>query len=134
MCQHGSRCRGSPRLADRLSILDTRSKIIPLEQARTQLRDKSACWVGGDFDPLLAEHVRKLREQVAPGRLLIVEVTNPARPLLSQQARAELVAALTMVDYVVLGNGAGSSLGIDGSITQRFIENVVRRHREQGAG
>jgi bifunctional ADP-heptose synthase (sugar kinase/adenylyltransferase) len=114
--------------------LDTRSKIVPLEQARKQLRDKSASWVGGDFDPLLAEHVRRLREQVAPGRLLIVEITNPARPLLSQQARAELVAALTMVDYVVLGNGASSSPRIDSSITQQFIENVVLRHRGEGAG
>jgi bifunctional ADP-heptose synthase (sugar kinase/adenylyltransferase) len=114
--------------------LDTRSKIIPLEQGRAQLRDKSACWVGGHFDPLLTEHVRRLREQVAPGRLLIVEVTNPARPLLSQQARAELVAALSMVDYVVLGNGTGGSPEIDGSLTQRFVENVLRRHHGEAAG
>jgi bifunctional ADP-heptose synthase (sugar kinase/adenylyltransferase) len=114
--------------------LDTRSKIIPLEQARAQQRGKPACWVTGHFDPLLAEHVRRLREQVAPGRLLIVEVTNPDRPLLPQQARAELVAALTMVDYVVLGNGVSGSPGMDGSITQRFVENVVRRHRGEGGG
>jgi hypothetical protein len=35
----------------------------------------------------------------------VVEVTNPAQPLLAQRARAELVAALSMVDYVVLGDG-----------------------------
>jgi bifunctional ADP-heptose synthase (sugar kinase/adenylyltransferase) len=113
--------------------LDTRSKIIPLEQAREQLRDKSACWVGGHFDPLHAEHVRRLRDQVTPGRLLIVEITNPARPLLPQQARAELVAALRMVDYVVLSNGTSGSPGIDGSLTQRFVETVLRRHRGEGA-
>jgi bifunctional ADP-heptose synthase (sugar kinase/adenylyltransferase) len=114
--------------------LDTRSKIIPLEQAQERLRDKSACWVSGDFDPLLAEHVRRLREHVAPGRLLIVEVKNLAKPLLPQRARAELVAALTMVDYVVLGNGTASRPGIDASVTDRFVEDVVRRHRGEGTG
>lgn len=83
---------------------------------------------------MLAEHVRRLREQAAPGRLLIVEVTNPARPLMPQRARAELVAALSLVDYVVLGNGANDSAGIDGSITQRFVENVLRRHRGERSG
>ena len=114
--------------------MDTRSKIIPLEQARERSRDQSACWVAGHFDPLLAEHVRRLREHVTPGRLLIVEVTNSDRPLLPQRARAELVAALAMVDYVVLGNGAGHSPQIDASVTQRFIENVLHRQRRERAG
>jgi len=114
--------------------LDTRSKIIPIEQARERLGDKPASWVAGHFDPLLAEHVRRLRDHVTPGRLLIVEVTNPAQPLLPQRARAELVAALTMVDYVVLGNGAASTPGIDVSVTERFMENVLKRHRGKGAG
>lgn len=107
---------------------------MPFEQVRQQLGDKSARWVAGHFDPLLAEHVRRLSEHVAPGRLLIVEVTNPARPLMPQRARAELVAALKMVDYVVLGNGAANSPAIDTSVTQRFIDNVVGRHRSEGAG
>jgi bifunctional ADP-heptose synthase (sugar kinase/adenylyltransferase) len=114
--------------------LDTRSKIVPPEQARQQLGDKSACWVTGHFDPLLAEHVRRLSEHVARGRLLVVEITNPARPLLPQRARAELVAALSMVDYVVLGNGTANTPAIDASVTQRFMENVLRRHRGEGTG
>jgi bifunctional ADP-heptose synthase (sugar kinase/adenylyltransferase) len=114
--------------------LDTRSKIIPLEEARERKRNQSTSWLAGHFDPLLAEHVRRLHEQAAPERLLIVEVTNPPRPLLPQRARAELVAALSMVDYVVLDNGTGESPGIDGSVTQRFVENVLRRHRGEGVG
>lgn len=114
--------------------MDTRSKIIPLEEARERRRYQSTSWLAGHFDPLLAEHVRRLHEQFAPGRLLIVEVTNPKQPLLPQRARAELVAALSMVDYVVLGNGAGESPGIDGAVTQRFVENVLRRHRGEGVG
>ena len=105
--------------------MDTRSKIIPQEQAR-QLR--SALWLTGHFDPLLAEHARNLRNRATPGQTLVVEVTNPPNPLLPQQARAELVAALESVDYVVLGNGAHSD---DASITERFIEHVMNRHRAE---
>lgn len=79
---------------------------------------------------MLAEHVQWLREQTVPGRLLIVEITNPERPLLTQRARAELVAALAMVDYVVLGNGKSGSG--DSGIAQKFIEHVLRRHGGQG--
>jgi bifunctional ADP-heptose synthase (sugar kinase/adenylyltransferase) len=90
--------------------------------------------VSGHFDPLLAEHVRRLREHLAPGRLLIVEITNSDKPLLAQRARAELVAALTMVDYVVLGNAASGSPGIDASLTQQFMEDVLQRHHGGGTG
>ena len=45
----------------------------------------------------------------SPDGILIVEITNPARPLLAQRARAELVAALEMVDYVVLKDGPAAS-------------------------
>jgi hypothetical protein len=69
--------------------------------------------------------VRRLAREREPGRLLVVEVTNPAQPLLAQRARAELVAALAMVDYVVLGDG---SAGQDADITERFIAHVVERH------
>jgi len=113
--------------------LDTRTKIIPLREAQQRIQDTPARWVSGSFDPLLAGHVERLRQQVEPGRLLVVEVTNPERPLLSQQARAELVAALEMVDYVVLGNGARPSNGAgDAEITERFVQHVLERHRQEG--
>ena len=88
--------------------------------------------MAGHFDPLLAEHVRRLRQYVTPGRLLVVEITNPPRPLLPQSARAELVAALGMVDYVVLKSGQAASE--DAGITDHFIQHVLRRHRPEGAG
>ena len=89
-------------------------------------------WVSGHFDPLLAEHVRRLAQDQGrdPERLLVVEVTNPAQPLLGQRARAELVAALSMVDYVVLGNGT-SARPTDAGITERFIEHVLERHAQE---
>jgi len=108
--------------------VDTRTKIIPLEKAR-QL--SGTVWLSGHFDPLLAEHARNLRHRAAPGQTLVIEITNPENPLLPQRARAELVAALESVDYVVLGNGANSDNSDDTSITERFIEHVLNRHRAE---
>jgi bifunctional ADP-heptose synthase (sugar kinase/adenylyltransferase) len=109
-------------------FLDTRTKIIPLHELLARLESDAARWVCGYFDPLLAEHVRKLAQAREPGRLLVVEVTNPPQPLLGQRARAELVAALSMVDYVVLGEGREDSPA-DADITERFIGHVLDRHR-----
>jgi bifunctional ADP-heptose synthase (sugar kinase/adenylyltransferase) len=112
--------------------LDTRSKIIPRQEARERIRNRPARWVSGLFDPLLAAHVQLLGEHALPGRLLVVEVTNSAHPLLPQPARAELVAALSLVDYVVLGNGGPpGNAADDADITERFVEHVLRRHQEE---
>ena len=56
-------------------------------------RDQAVDWFTGHFDPLLAEHADLLHQAASNGHALIVEITNPARPLLSLRARAELVAA-----------------------------------------
>jgi bifunctional ADP-heptose synthase (sugar kinase/adenylyltransferase) len=94
------------------------------------LRDQPARWVSGYFDPLLAEHVKRLRESTKAGQLLVVEVIDPDRPLLPQRARAELVAALAIVDYVVLGNGEPAHGIVDAGVTAQFIEQVLSRRRE----
>lgn len=105
--------------------MDTRSKIIAAGEARERLNGHRACWISGHFDPLLAEHVRLLAKSAKPGQALVVEVTDSAQPLLPQRARAELVAALAMVDYVVLGNGADVA---DSEVTERFVRHVLERH------
>ena len=85
--------------------------------------------ISGHFDPLLAEQVRRLERAKEPGRLLVVEVTNPAHPLLAQRPRAELVAALAIVDYVVLAeDGHGSAMDVD--VTERLVEHVLARHAQ----
>jgi bifunctional ADP-heptose synthase (sugar kinase/adenylyltransferase) len=115
--------------------LDTRSKILPIEEVRRKLGDRPASWIAGDFDPMLAEHVSRLRECAVPGQALVVEITNPARPLLAQRARAELVAALSMVDYVVLSNGEPArGAAADAGVSERFVQHVLRRHREEQGG
>lgn len=75
----------------------------------------------------MAEHVQLLTQAAIPGQVLVVEVVDSDRPLLSQRARAELVAALSMVDYVVLGNGAGK-IQQDSGYSDRFVKHVLQRH------
>ena len=81
--------------------MDTRSKILTLEAALQLPRPFTV--VTGYFDVLRAAHVRDLDEAcaLAPGRPLLVAVLSGVATLLDQRARAELVAALRVVDYVV---------------------------------
>ena len=87
-------------------------------------------WFNGHFDPLLAEHARLLHEAKGSAEVLAVEITNSANPLLAQRARAELVAGLADVDYVVLVNGTADE-SPDARLTQRLMEHV--RQRSNGA-
>ena len=77
--------------------------------ARSQ--GKSVVFTNGCFDLLHRGHVHVLRESKACGDLLITginsdksvkQIKGPARPVLPESDRSELLAALEMVDYVVL--------------------------------
>jgi len=59
--------------------------------------------VTGYFDALRAAHVRDLQRarSLAPAQPLLAVVLAGSRAWLDQRARAELVAALRVVDYVV---------------------------------
>src|SRR5690348_1017409 len=86
--------------------MDTREKIVTPERAAAlagQLRTKGSALkvVTGYFDVLLAEHVRRMRELADGTASLFVVVLDPPQPVLAARARAELVAALAVVDYVV---------------------------------
>ena len=79
------------------------------EEARRQGR--RVVLANGCFDTLHVGHVRYLAGAKKEGNLLVVGVNSdasvsrlkgPGRPILNQQARAKLVAAIEDVDYVVL--------------------------------
>ena len=79
--------------------------------AEHQRRGRSIVFANGCFDTLHVGHVRYLEGARAEGEILIVGVNadssvchlkGPGRPVLDENARAQLVAALRSVDYVVL--------------------------------
>ena len=72
---------------------------------------KSIAFANGCFDLLHVGHVRYLQAAAAEGDRLIVAINDdrsvaglkgPHQPILPEDERAELVAALSAVDYVVL--------------------------------
>jgi D-beta-D-heptose 7-phosphate kinase/D-beta-D-heptose 1-phosphate adenosyltransferase len=72
---------------------------------------KTVVFTNGCFDLLHRGHVHILREARGKGDILIVGINSdrsvrgikgPARPILAETDRIELIAAMEMVDYVVL--------------------------------
>jgi len=94
-------------VADKLKSLNEVAEIA--RQARKN--GKSVVFTNGCFDLLHRGHVHVLREARANGDLLIVGINSDhsvksikgaSRPILPQTDRVELIAAMEMVDYVVL--------------------------------
>ncbi len=96
--------------------MDTREKILSLDGVREVIdecrrAEKEIIFANGIFDLLHAGHVRYLQAARAEGDLLVVGVNSDSsakqlkgegRPILTERARAALVAALEAVDYVVI--------------------------------
>src|SRR5713101_757779 len=92
------------------------SKIVARDVLRTKLVDhkrsgQRVVFANGCFDTLHVGHVRYLEGARREGDILVVgvnadssvcELKGPGRPILDENARAQLVAALRSVDYVVL--------------------------------
>jgi len=92
------------------------TKIRPLDELRREIaaaraRGQRVVLANGCFDPLHVGHVRYLQAARRLGDLLIVGVNADAavralkgegRPVLSAEERAEIIAALACVDYVVI--------------------------------
>jgi|HubBroStandDraft_1064217.scaffolds.fasta_scaffold477867_1 glycerol-3-phosphate cytidylyltransferase-like family protein len=79
--------------------MDTRTKIVPMEEA-ARIAAEGATVVSGYFDPLLASHAERLTGLKRSGVPLVVIVADPENPILPAQARMELVAGLAVVDHV----------------------------------
>jgi len=96
--------------------MDTREKILSRDGLHEVLEEhrragRSIVFANGIFDLLHAGHVRYLQAARAEGDLLVVGVNSDSsarklkgegRPILTERARAALVAALAAVDYVVI--------------------------------
>ncbi len=81
------------------------------ERERLRLEGSRVVFTNGCFDLLHPGHVRYLEQARGLGDVLIVglnsdravrELKGPARPILNEDERSEVVAALSSVDYVVV--------------------------------
>lgn len=84
--------------------MDTRSKII--DGVHTIPPGRLLTVVTGYFDVLGPRHIEALEAIARPDRSLLVVVLMAPGGILPLRARAELVAALRMVDYVVTADEA----------------------------
>ncbi len=82
-----------------------------VERARLRSRGARLVFTNGVFDLLHVGHVRYLAQARALGDALVVainsdrtvrELKGPERPVFNQAERAEILAALRQVDYVVV--------------------------------
>jgi D-glycero-beta-D-manno-heptose 1-phosphate adenylyltransferase len=95
---------------------DARSKIVNLEKLRAVLlpsrkANKIIVLSNGCFDTLHVGHIRYLQAAREEGDVLVTAVNTDSsvrslkganRPILDEQARAQLVAAIDAVDFVVV--------------------------------
>ena len=81
------------------------------ERARLRTAGQKLVFTNGVFDILHLGHVRYLEQARALGDALVVAINNDAsvrelkgegRPLMNEHERAEILAALRMVDYVTI--------------------------------
>lgn len=88
----------------------TQDELIPILDTLRK-KGKKVVFTNGCFDILHVGHVRYLKEAKGYGGILIVAVNSDSsvktikgakRPIVSQSERAEVVAALEMVDYVTM--------------------------------
>ena len=126
--------------------MDTRNKILTPERAAAlapEWRRTGALAVAcGTFDVLLASHIRELRRIFEGYATRVVVLASAGDPVLPERARAELVAGLEMVDYVVPAGeqGAGALLAalpagvvarLESGDRDRFRRLVEHVHRRQ---
>ncbi len=109
---------------------------MPLERVLRETAGKKVILLRGNFDPMLAAHARCVAEMKPEGAVLVALLAEPEKPLMAARARAELAAALGMVDYVVEDGGAAVGIETvelkDAGWTLEFMERV--RWRNGGGG
>ena len=93
-----------------MGIIVTRTQLIDAVAAE-HARGRTIAFANGCFDLLHVGHLRYLEASAAEADLLVVAINDdasverlkgPGRPIMKAEDRAELVAALRCVDFVVI--------------------------------
>ncbi|MBZ5602639.1 MAG: hypothetical protein LAO79_10070 [Acidobacteriia bacterium] len=112
--------------------MDTRGKIISAVEA-SRLAATGALVVSGSFDPMLASHAARISGLKREGVPLVVAIATTADTILPARARAELVAGLRAVDYVVESvEGLVPNIRLepeDAARLEKLIEHVHARQQ-----
>jgi len=134
--------------------MDTRRKILTPSKAleaalALRASGTSITLITGYFDVLQPSLIRQM---AATGARVFALVLDPPDPLLTTQARAELAAALQVIDYVIYSSTAPSELAAAGFVAtlapdrhiraekhhlaarEQLIRHVVERHTMSAAG
>jgi D-beta-D-heptose 7-phosphate kinase/D-beta-D-heptose 1-phosphate adenosyltransferase len=120
------------------------------EREQLRRRHQRVVFTNGCFDILHPGHVRYLQQARALGDVLIValnsdrsvrELKGPLRPILNENERAEVMAALGCVDYVTVFDEATPREVIAALLPDVLvkggdwtIENIVGREEVEAAG
>jgi len=121
--------------------MDTRAKIVTLEEAAERASGTGTTVLFSHFDVLTAERVRLVRTLALEAGMLIVVIAQVPGSLLPMQARAELAASLAMVDLVVIteapvtrfpGARFVDDREIDKARTTRLIAHVQQKNGDSG--
>ena len=121
-------------LAELSRATTTEPKILSLDRLdetlrRMRLAGRRIVMTNGCFDLLHPGHVASLREARKQGDCLLVavnsdrsvrELKGPGRPIIDQQGRAEMLAAMACVDHVVIFDDASVE-----SLVERIAPDVL---------
>lgn len=117
-------------------ILCVESLIVELDRRRRG--GQTIAMTNGCFDLLHPGHVASLSEARRQGDLLVVglnsdrsieQLKGPGHPIIDQQGRAEMLAALACVDYVVLFDDPS----VEGLI-EKILPDVLVKSAEYAVG
>ena len=104
---------------------------------RAQSEGKSVVWTNGCFDLLHVGHIRNLQDAPRQGDMLVVglnsddsvrRIKGPTRPIVPANQRAEVLAALECVDYVVIFDEPTAEASI-----QRLKPDIYCKSADYGA-
>jgi rfaE bifunctional protein nucleotidyltransferase chain/domain len=95
-----------------LSKIKELKELLPIVE-KLKKEKKRIVFTNGCFDLLHPGHIRLLRQAKSLGDILIIglnsdssvkQIKASSRPIIKQEERAEILAALEMVDYIVFFN------------------------------